>query len=222
MVGVLRGPFPWSSRNVSAPVCTLHLGVPFTRSIARTDSWLPGVPIVKTVPLATLTLEYPWPSPAVGVDQAGGGPPSGHSLSRPVSCDWLSRLGPKKQGQAPPPPPPPPPPPDLPGGLFMPANGVVATGRASSALGSRSLLPDFDLRAVCFGLRVVVVFAVDLGLGDFGVVLGVSVWAMIRWVTPPSICTVTDMPGLIAVISTCFPSRSRSISVARESSVGSS
>ena len=56
------------------------------------------LPMVKTLSPATATLEKPEPTPVAF--QASGGPSLGHSLSRPLSGEMSSRLGPRNCGQS--------------------------------------------------------------------------------------------------------------------------
>src|SRR6266404_2579162 len=54
--------------------------------------------MVKTLSPATATLEKPEPTPVAF--QTTGGPSLGHSLSRPLSDEMSSRLGPRNCGQS--------------------------------------------------------------------------------------------------------------------------
>ena len=53
-----------------------------------------------TIPIQTHAVKLDMPRPNPLVRQASGGPPLGHSFSRPVSVEMPSRFGPRHCGQS--------------------------------------------------------------------------------------------------------------------------
>src|SRR5262245_3133894 len=79
------------------PISVLQMGSPpLDALMAWMYVLLPEAPIVNTLPSATVTDENPSPTPLAF--QSSSGPSLGHSFSRPLSGERLSRLGPRYVG----------------------------------------------------------------------------------------------------------------------------